>query len=134
MNHPLISTALPLVLYNSIASTSGGSVWLRTSFTSAQGFPNDVLVRHGRTHDLIVVAQPDTDKGAYMTASPDDIALRSGRPVLVAPRTLTDFELGDGALLAWDGERAAVQIRCAVKRVRFGRTPALKDLFAHGLR
>ena len=80
---------------------------IRTSFFHEQGFPNDVLIRLGRTHDLIVLAQPDDSANVYSDASPDDVAMRSGRPVLVAPRGFEKFEIAHGAVVAWDGERAA---------------------------
>lgn len=80
---------------------------LRTSFLCLQGFPNDVLARLGRTHDLIVIAQPDGQGSIYNEAFPDDVATRSGRPVLIAPRAFEQFEAAGGAVLAWDGQRAA---------------------------
>lgn len=80
---------------------------LRSSFLRFQGFPDQVLARLGRTHDLIVVAQPGGDTSSQTDASPDDLALRSGRPVLIAPRGFDRFEASSGAVLAWDGERAA---------------------------
>lgn len=80
---------------------------LRTSFISAQGFPNDVLARLGRVHDLIVIGQPNKNSSVYQDAFPDDLAMRSGRPVMVAPKGYENFELAGGAMLAWDGERAA---------------------------
>lgn len=82
---------------------------LRTSFICERGFPNDVLVRFGRTYDLIVVAQPDGSANQYDEGDPDLIALRSGRPVLIAPRTFTRLDLASGAVVAWDGERAAAR-------------------------
>lgn len=89
-----------------IAESEAG---LRTSFSCIQGYPNDVLARLGRTHDLIVIAQPLEFPSAYLDTSPDDVALRSGRPVLIVPRSFDQFELAEGALLAWDGERAAAR-------------------------
>ena len=82
---------------------------LRTDFVQAQGFPNDVLTRLGRTYDLIVVAQPEGKGSVYSEASPDVIAMRSGRPVMIAPRGFEQFELDNGAIIAWDGERAAAR-------------------------
>ena len=82
---------------------------LRTSFHAFHGMPNDVLGRVGRTHDLIVIAQPREDTSSYSDPNPDDIAMRSGRPVLIAPRGFEQFESARGAVIAWDGQRAAAR-------------------------
>lgn len=93
--------------FNELAEASEAG--LRTSFFSVKGYPNDVLGRLGRTHDLIVIAQPADFPSAYLDTSPDDVALRSGRPVLIVPRNFERFELAQGTLIAWDGERAAAR-------------------------
>ena len=82
---------------------------LRSSFCCAQGMPNDVLSAYARTYDLTVVGQPDGGKksSVYVDPDPDTIALQSGRPVLVAPRGFEQFEASRGAMVAWDGKRAA---------------------------
>ncbi|MEM9140222.1 MAG: universal stress protein [Pseudomonadota bacterium] len=82
---------------------------LRTSFLSEFGFPNDAIARLGRTYDLIVVAQPDEDSSVYTDPFPDDVAMKSGRPVLIVPRAFEQFELAKGVILAWDGQRAAAR-------------------------
>lgn len=87
-----------------IASEEQG---LRTEFLCVHGFPNDVLARMGRTYDLIVLAQPEGTSTIYDEALPDDVAMRSGRPVLIAPRGFEQLEQASGAVLAWDGQRAA---------------------------
>lgn len=80
---------------------------VRTSFLSKQGYPNDILTQMGRTYDLIVIAQPDGKGSTYTEISPDVVAMRSGRPVMIAPRGFEQFELAKGAIVAWDGERAS---------------------------
>ncbi|MEO1494698.1 MAG: universal stress protein [Pseudomonadota bacterium] len=80
---------------------------VRNDFICQSGFPNDVLSRMGRTYDLIVMAQPDGKSSVYDEPRPDDVAMESGRPVLVAPRGFERFEQSAAAVLAWDGERAA---------------------------
>lgn len=82
---------------------------LRTSFHAVQGMPDDVLGRLGRTHDLLVIAQPRAETSVYSDPNPDVIAMRSGRPVLVAPRGFEQFETAGGAVVAWDGQRAAAR-------------------------
>lgn len=80
---------------------------LRTSFFTIHGMPNDVFGRLARTHDLLVIGQPPEWPSAYSDPNPDDIAMRSGRPVLIAPRGFETFDAADGAVVAWDGQRAA---------------------------
>lgn len=84
---------------------------LRTTFLCEQGFPNDTISKFARTYDLTVVGQPDsTTRGSvYMDPDPDTIALQSGRPVLVAPRGYERMETSHGAIVAWDGKRAAAR-------------------------
>ena len=84
---------------------------LRTTFLCQQGLPNDVIARFARTYDLVVVGQPDGSKNGsfYVNPDPDTIALQSGRPVLVAPRGFEQFEASRGAMVAWDGKRAAAR-------------------------
>ncbi len=80
---------------------------VRCDFVCQNGFPNDVLSHLGRTFDLIVMAQPEGDSSVYDAPRPDDVAMDSGRPVLIAPRGFERFEESAAAVLAWDGERAA---------------------------
>ena len=46
-------------------------------------------------------------KEAHRAASPDMIALTSGRPVLIIPQNYSSQELADHAMVAWDGKRSA---------------------------
>jgi len=88
----------------------GEGVDARTDFFSVHGFPNDVLSDFARTYDICVVGQPtDEAKSDYYAPNPDQIALQSGRPVLVAPRHYETFAIHNGAVLAWDGKRAAAR-------------------------
>ena len=82
---------------------------LRTSFLCRSGFPNDLVAVIGRTYDLIVIAPPAETGSVYNDVFPDDVAMRSGRPVLIAPRGFSQFELAGGAVIAWDGQRAAAR-------------------------
>lgn len=63
-----------------------------------------------RCHDLLVAGQfdplGDNEKWA---GHPDQIALQSGRPVLVVPAGYTVEVLGARAVVAWDGKRAAAR-------------------------
>ncbi|OAN76438.1 hypothetical protein A8B78_02845 [Jannaschia sp. EhC01] len=63
-----------------------------------------------RTYDLVVTA-PQTHDAVekHMSASPDMIALQSGRPVLVVPKDFDAPGLSTHVAVAWDGKRAAAR-------------------------
>lgn len=63
-----------------------------------------------RTFDLVVTAPHNTERGEeHMSASPDLIALQSGRPVLVVPKNYDAPGLSVHVVVAWDGKRAAAR-------------------------
>lgn len=65
------------------------------------------LARH---YDLVVTGvHSDLPSEEHLSASPDMIALRSGRPVVVVPETYESTGLADHALVAWDGKRSAAR-------------------------
>ncbi len=82
----------------------------RTSFFAVQG-PADIrFSEFALSYDLVVMGQPRGDVWEPLREPhPDTVALTSGRPVLVAPRTLHLGALQNGAVLAWDGQRAAAR-------------------------
>ena len=84
---------------------------LRSTFLCQNGFPNDVISQYARTYDIVVVGQPDSESEGSVYSDPDadTIALQSGRPVLVAPRGFEQLEVSRGAIVAWDGKRAAAR-------------------------
>ena len=83
---------------------------VRTDYLNVRGFPNDILSDYSRTYDLVVVGQPSGKTGSqYFEPHPDQIALQSGRPVLVAPQGFDQMELSRDAVVAWDGQRAAAR-------------------------
>ena len=82
----------------------------RTSFFAVEGVPDTRFAEFARTYDLVVIGQPQGDLWEPLREPhPDTVAMTSGRPVLVAPRTLRDDALGDGAVFAWDGGSAAAR-------------------------
>jgi nucleotide-binding universal stress UspA family protein len=67
-----------------------------------------VLCRHARYADLLVVSQPDTAEDAAREPTfPGELALASGRPVLVLPHTTLPDIIGSKVLVAWNGSREA---------------------------
>jgi nucleotide-binding universal stress UspA family protein len=69
-----------------------------------------VVSMHARYADLLVLGQVDPDEPPYVGRDlPEQVALASGRPVLVVPHERAPGPLGDGVLLAWDASRAAAR-------------------------
>lgn len=84
-----------------------GSAMLNTSATwhTMAGGDADVVVAYARYADLAVVGQ--TQPGGDDIAA--EVALRSGRPALIAPYT-SDYSLAaEHALIAWDASREATR-------------------------
>lgn len=84
-----------------------GSATLKTNtaWYTMIGGDADVLVAYARYADLVVVSQ--TSPGGDDVAA--EVALRSGRPVLIAPHT-SDYRLtAEHILVAWDASREAAR-------------------------
>ncbi|MGB0747503.1 MAG: universal stress protein [Magnetospiraceae bacterium] len=63
-----------------------------------------------RHYDLVVTGFQSELRGEeHHVVSPDLIALRSGRPVLVVPKGYISSGLADHVLVAWDGKRSAAR-------------------------
>jgi len=78
---------------------------LNTHWTSLEAFPATALAHHARSADLIVAGgAPIGEEGAYRAASPADLVMLSGRPVLIAPPTPARFH-GRGVVVAWKDTR-----------------------------
>ncbi|WP_305985959.1 universal stress protein [Roseibium sp. MMSF_3544] len=68
------------------------------------------LSEFARGFDLVVTGvHSNLANEAHMSAYPDMIALRSGRPVLVVPDGYTADGLAERAVVAWDGKRSAAR-------------------------
>ncbi|WP_282608690.1 universal stress protein [Pelagibius sp. Alg239-R121] len=79
------------------------------SWIEEAGRQVDVIKRHGRLADLIVVAQPDIDRnlGANTLKS---ALFHTGRPVMMCPPAETPPEvLGDKIAIAWNGSTEATR-------------------------
>jgi len=82
----------------------------RASFVDLDhtGTPN--LAVFARSFDLVVMGNhSDAPSEAQLSAYPDQVALQSGRPVLIVPDGYDENSLADHALVAWDGKRAAAR-------------------------
>jgi nucleotide-binding universal stress UspA family protein len=59
--------------------------------------------------DLVIIGQPDPDRLLVELATPEDVILACGRPVLVVPYNGAFDHLGERVLVAWNGSREATQ-------------------------
>jgi nucleotide-binding universal stress UspA family protein len=84
---------------------------LSAEWRMASGFPLDVSAVHARYADLTIMGQldPDNEWASVIYALPEDVALSSGRPVLVVPYAGTFPSVGQRVLVAWDASREATR-------------------------
>lgn len=110
----------------------------------------DAVADYARPFDIVVTGTgSDLASEAHVTASPDLLALRSGRPVLVVPTGYDAPSLAENAVVAWDGKRSAARAigdampyledKASVTLVTVSGTPApgtqvlLRNLARHGI-
>ena len=86
-----------------LAKTAG----LRTEWSSVETFPVAAMARQARSADLIVAGgAPLGGEGVYRAASPVELVMQTGRPVLVAPPKPGKFH-GRAVVVAWKDTREA---------------------------
>jgi nucleotide-binding universal stress UspA family protein len=81
----------------------------------------ELVLMHGRAVDLIVALQSDTARlGAAQLDIADDLAIASGRPVLLVPNAGSAPAWPPNVVVAWNGQREAT-------RAMFDALPLLKS-------
>ncbi|WP_419797226.1 MAG: universal stress protein [Terasakiella sp.] len=89
--------------------TEGNNV--PTEWRCVEGDMVEQVMLHARYADLTVLGQKDSkaieDPGA--SEIPDQILLRSGRPVLIIPHSGSFETIGKHIMVAWDGSRLATR-------------------------
>jgi nucleotide-binding universal stress UspA family protein len=101
---------------NSLEGGAGIDTWFAT-WADTVGEIENVVARHGRVSDLIVV--PHVASGSFSAQRCFDTAVfETGRPVLLVPEALP-FDITDHLLIAWDGSLEA-------SRAVFGAIPLLR--------
>ncbi len=74
------------------------------------GMPDTTIVEIARCFDITLVGEFASVPGEeQVVLHPDIVALQSGRPVLVIPKDYKVAALGEHAVFAWDGKRAAAR-------------------------
>ncbi|NVK18915.1 MAG: universal stress protein [Methylocystaceae bacterium] len=82
---------------------------VQTEWRCVEGDLVDQVMLHARYFDLTVLGQkdPEGDNVPGSEEMPDQILLRSGRPVLIIPYVGTFETIGQHIMTAWDGSRLA---------------------------
>ena len=82
----------------------------RSAFVEINPETDGAISEFARGFDLIVTgARSEAANEAHLSADPDMIALKSGRPILVVPDGYVEPGLAARALVAWDGKRSAAR-------------------------
>ncbi|MEC9433329.1 MAG: universal stress protein [Pseudomonadota bacterium] len=83
----------------------------KVHFLELGGDADGSLMQAARVYDMVVMAaceSADADT-AHLEVNADVVALRSGKPVMIAPKGAPVEALPRKALVAWDGGRAAAR-------------------------
>lgn len=82
----------------------------RSDFVELDAEKGLSLSEFARSFDLVVTgAHSHSENEAHLSANPDLIALRSGRPILVVPNGYEAQGLAENVLVAWDGKRSSAR-------------------------
>ncbi|SDO06783.1 Nucleotide-binding universal stress protein, UspA family [Lutimaribacter pacificus] len=82
----------------------------RSQFLVPEMVGKVALTEIARSFDFVITGyQPRLPTDEFRAASPDLVALQSGRPVLVVPDGYESQGLADHAIVAWDGKRSAAR-------------------------
>jgi nucleotide-binding universal stress UspA family protein len=95
------------LIFEEIAGRSALSAEWRT----ASGYPPVQAALHGRYADLIILGQidPEDPWSPLLHPRPEDVALASGRPILMVPYAGRFEHLGHRVLVGWDASREATR-------------------------
>jgi len=90
--------------------TSEAGLADRSEFVDLSAERSGSLSEFARVFDLVVTGvHSRLENEEHMSANPDLIALRSGRPVIVVPDGYAAEGLAEHALVAWDGKRSSAR-------------------------
>ena len=79
-------------------------------FLDLETRPDFTLIEAARAYDIVVMGRRAFEPGhEHFGAKPEQIALDSGRPVILVPHTYSTEALNEHAVFAWDGKRAAAR-------------------------
>jgi len=129
---PLVDNARrALAAFELIAKETGTAFETRLVCDAA----DDALALMARFADLVVESQNDLDEAMTDMALqlPDNLIMKSARPVLIIPRTDPVLNLVPTALVAWDGsEEASFAVSAAVPLLQRARAVTVVTLLDAG--
>ncbi|MDA0240175.1 MAG: universal stress protein [Proteobacteria bacterium] len=88
-----------------IKTTKAGD--LSVEWRAEQGLGVDILGKHARYCDLLILGQQDPDDPGELGDLADRLILSVGRPVLVVPYAADKYEIGKRVMVAWDSSAHA---------------------------
>ncbi len=81
-----------------------------TNWQSQQGRANVLVPRYSRYFDLLLIGQfTSVFEHGLGSIQPEDIVMRSGKPVVIVPKALDVRPFTGTAAIAWDGSRSAAR-------------------------
>lgn len=95
------------VRFDDIVNKTG----VRSEWRIEEGNVSDILARHARYSDMVVVGKGDIDDPVRypFPELSGDLAMTGGRPVLIVPNAGEFTDVGKRVLLCWNGSREAAR-------------------------
>jgi|GEM_PF-209326 len=83
----------------------GAAKWI-----SCEGVPDVLMPRYVRYFDMLILGQfTNVDQGRSGSLNAEELLLRSGKPIIVVPRSYEIRPFKEEAVVAWDGSRSAAR-------------------------
>lgn len=77
---------------------------------SCKGSPSILMPRYSRYFDILIAGHfRSADAGVRGGLNPEELLLRSGKPVITVPENFEEGDRSGRAAVAWDGSRAAAR-------------------------
>lgn len=77
---------------------------------SKQGRANELIPRYSRYFDLLLIGQfTSVFESSLGSTQPEDIVMRSGKPIVIVPKEYDVRPFKGTAAIAWDGSRSAAR-------------------------
>ena len=82
----------------------------KTKWITCEGRPDVLMPRYVRYFDMLITGQfSNVDQAGSGSLNPEELLLRSGKPIIVVPKTYAPQPFKEEAAVAWDGSRAAAR-------------------------
>lgn len=107
---------------------------VKTEWRSNLEFPADMVCRHARAADLLIIGRGEVEKstGPQRVIDPGDVLMQAGRPVLIVPPAVADLAL-DHVVIAWKDTRESRRaVADALPFLKAARAVSILELCADG--